>query len=59
MKPGSDSRAAAGPLLIPTRDEVLCIFDAMYGRTDPVALALKAKCVRVLDSDPRWREPLK
>jgi hypothetical protein len=47
-----------GPVLVPSRSEVACIYDAMYGRTDVHALTLIAKCEAVLNADPKWREPL-
>ena len=55
----------AGPVLIATREEagdVLMLMRAYAtpGRPVPDTFAgLKAKCERVLASDPKWREPTK
>ena len=54
-----DARPFHGPLLIPSPDEIRCIYDALYGRTDEHAMTLLAKCHAVLEADPCWRKPLR
>lgn len=46
-----------GPVLIATTAETKLIRDLLFGHKHPTALALIAKCDRVLTSDPRWKEP--
>lgn len=53
------SRAYHGPVLVPTRDEVVRIYDAMRFVDDAQAKSIVAKCEAVLNADPKWRKPLK
>lgn len=50
-----------GPVLVPTREEVVRIYDAMRfcHPWDTHAVSLVAKCEAVLNADPKWREPLR
>ena len=49
-----------GPVLVPTREEAaltLALLRRHDGSCPAEAASLKAKCERVLASDPKWREP--
>ena len=50
-----------GPVLVATRADAARILSALYGAptNDTTAQALMEKCRAVLNSDPRYREPLK
>jgi hypothetical protein len=51
------SRPHHGPHLVPTLEEVKRIYEAVRHATDPVGLALCAKCEAVLVADPKFRRP--
>jgi hypothetical protein len=42
---------------VPTLEEVKRIYEAVRHATDPVGLALCAKCEAVLVADPKFRRP--
>lgn len=52
------ARPYQGPVLVASPTEAARIFTALYGADDPQAEQLRAKCVAVLDADPKWRKPL-
>ncbi|MEJ7783389.1 MAG: hypothetical protein WKF96_01210 [Solirubrobacteraceae bacterium] len=52
-----DPRPYLGPRCMLTHKQAARVLDALHGHRDPLAAAIRAKCVAALEADPKFGAP--